>query len=175
MKKAFIVSGILVVILGLAVFLYMQDVENSKLTVNEQATETPAIGQEIENQGQGHINPGTLQPYNSNPPTSGPHYAQAANWGVYSNPLEDEQAVHNLEHGGIWISYKDIDEETKTLLENIAKANRGSVIMSPRPNNDSKIAIASWTRLEKLESYDEAKILEFIRANKNKSPEPLAQ
>lgn len=33
---------------------------------------------------------------------------------------------------------------------------------------------ASWTRLEKLDSYDEGKILGFIKANKNKSPEPIA-
>ena len=138
--------------------------------------EKPRPGQAFENQGQTHIQPGdSHSAYNSNPPTSGWHWAQPANWGVYDKPLVDEQAVHNLEHGGIWISYKDIDEETKTNLESIAKANSGSVIMSPRDANDAKIILASWTRLEKLDSYDEAKIREFIRSNKNKSPEPLAR
>ncbi len=34
---------------------------------------------------------------------------------------------------------------------------------------------ASWGRLEKLNSFDETKIVDFINANKNKSPEPLAR
>ncbi len=60
------------------------------------------------------------------------------------------------------------------MLEKIAKINGGSVIMSPRDSNDSKIVLTSWTRLEKLDAYDETKILEFISSNKNKSPEPIA-
>src|SRR3989344_5078 len=43
--------------------------------------------------------------YNSNPPTSGPHYEQPSRWGVSQAELPDEQLIHNLEHGGIWISY----------------------------------------------------------------------
>ena len=144
--------------------------------VGENSQNLDPIGQLFENQGQTHIKTGESHPpYNSNPPTSGWHYIQPARWGVYARPLVDEQAVHNLEHGGIWISYKDIDAETKANLEKIAKANSRSVILSPRDANDSKIMLASWTRLEKLDSYDEAKILDFILRNKNKSPEPLAR
>jgi hypothetical protein len=176
MKQALIIGGITVAVLGLGTILFIQDAKNSNLRIDNDNSSTTQVGQEISNQGQQHIKNGeSHEPYNSNPPTSGPHYIQPANWAVYSTALVDEQAVHNLEHGGIWISYKDIDEVTISQLEKIAKANGGSVIMSPRPNNDSKIALASWTRLEKLENYDEAKILEFIKANKNKSPEPLAR
>ncbi len=176
MKKIIIISIISLAVIGLGIVLFIQDAKNSKFVVKEDNSKVAAVGQEYPSQGQNHINPGSSHPaYNSNPPTSGPHYPQPANWGVYSSPLEDGQALHNLEHGGIWISYKDIDDQTKRQLETIAKANPGSVILTPRPTNDTKIALASWTRLEKLDSYDEGKILEFIRANKNKSPEPLAK
>ncbi|KKR84173.1 MAG: hypothetical protein UU30_C0004G0001, partial [Candidatus Nomurabacteria bacterium GW2011_GWA2_40_97] len=77
--------------------------------------------------------------------------------------------------GGIWISYKDIDEGTLENLKKIAKANAQSVILSPREANDTKIILASWTRLEKMQEYNEAKILEFISRNKNNSPEPFAK
>ncbi len=94
---------------------------------------------------------------------------------MYQEQPADEQLVHNLEHGGIWISYKpDIDADTKAKIEAVGKANPNSVIVTPRPQNDSPIVIASWIRLMKFEAYDEEKILNFIKANKNKSPEPLA-
>ena len=176
MKQAFIIGGILVVVIGIGLVLFIQDAKDSNLAVKEDSSEVAATGQEFPNLGQTHIAPSdSHDPYNSNPPTSGSHLAQPAEWGVYSVPLQDEKAIHNLEHGGIWISYNGIDDETKSKLEKITKYNSGSVIMSPRAANDSKIALASWTRLEKLDSYDEAKILEFIKSNKNKSPEPIAQ
>ncbi len=153
-----------------------QDNKNAPYKAPTNTAEIEPVGQVFENQGQTHIKVGENHPaYNSNPPTSGWHYVVPADWGVYEKALVDEQALHNLEHGGIWISYKDIDAETKANLENIAKANPGSVIMSPRDTNDAKIILSSWTRLEKLDSYDQVKILDFISRNKNKSPEPLAR
>lgn len=176
MKKQIIVIIIIVAaVLGLGVILYKQDAKIQALKATEDKN-SPQIGESIPNLGQEHIAIGAShKAYNSNPPTSGPHYAQPADWGVYQEPLPDEELVHNLEHGGIWISYKDIDADTKSKLEAIGKANPGSVVVTPRPANDSKIALASWTRLMKLDSSDETKILDFIKANKNKSPEPLAK
>lgn len=175
MKQGIIIGGIAVVVIGVGILLSLQDAKVNDLKAPEDK-DSEQIGQAFENLGSEHIQVGAEHaPYNSNPPTSGPHYVQPAEWGVYPSPLKDEQAVHNLEHGGIWISYKDIDDQTKEQLETIAKANSGSVILSPRPDGEAKISLASWTRLEKLDSYDEGKILEFIKSNKNKSPEPLAR
>lgn len=174
MKQPIIIGAIALVVLGVGIVLAISDQKTSKLETSGDSS-AEQLGQSFENLGRDHIQPQQPHnPYNSNPPTSGPHLAQPADWGVYQSELPDEQLVHNLEHGGIWISYKDIDPDTKAKLEAIGKANPGSVIITPRADNDSPIAIASWTRLEKLQSYDEAKILEFIKANKNKSPEPEA-
>ncbi|MEK7614545.1 MAG: DUF3105 domain-containing protein [Patescibacteria group bacterium] len=139
--------------------------------------EKPRPGVAISILGQEHIPVGTSHPeYNSNPPTSGSHYAKEAEWGVYQNELPDEQLIHNLEHGGIWISYKpDIDAAIKSELESIGNKYKGAVVVAPRAKNDSMIALASWGRLEKLDNFDEVKITAFIGANKNKSPEPFAR
>lgn len=175
MKKIIIIVVIVAAVLGLGIVLFIRDAKNSKFAV-EDDSKIPAVGQEFRNQGQKHVKPGeSHDPYSSNPPTSGPHYLQPADWGIYQNELPDEELVHNLEHGGIWISYKDIDADIKSKLETIARSNPNSVIITPRSRNDSKIALASWTRLEKLDTYVEGKILEFIKANKNKSPEPIAR
>lgn len=135
----------------------------------------PRPGVEFLILGQEHINIGAEhKAYNSNPPTSGPHYVKPAEWGVYQTELPDEQLIHNLEHGGIWISYKLGDEELKSKLEALGKRFPRSVVVTPRALNDAPITLASWGRLEKLDVYDEGQIKNFIRNNTNKSPEPLA-
>ncbi len=174
MKKPIIIGVIAVAVIGTGILLSIPDQKISELKTNADKS-AEQIGESFENQGREHVPlEETTDPYNSNPPTSGDHLANPAEWGVYQTELPDKQLIHNLEHGGIWISYKDIDPDTKAKLEAIGKANPGSVIVTPRAANDAPIAVAAWTRLEKLTSYDEAKILEFIKANKNKSPEPLA-
>jgi len=139
--------------------------------------QVPRPGQEFTILGQEHIAVGAVhEAYNSNPPTSGPHYGTPANWGVYQEELPDEQLIHNLEHGGIWISYKpEIIGDIKTELEVLARKYPLSVVLTPRSGNDFLISLASWGRLENFDTYDEARIIEFIRLNKNRSPEPLAR
>ena len=168
MKQITIISLVVLTVIGGAVLLFKFG--------NTKPSDIPEQGEAIALQPATHIEIGAAHdPYNSNPPTSGPHYAQPANWGIYKQPLPDEQAIHNLEHGGIWISYKDIDQDTISKLEDIAKRNPGSVILTPRPNDDTKISLASWGRLQKLTSFDQKTILDFIKGNKNKSPEKMAQ
>lgn len=132
-------------------------------------------GVEYPNQGQAHIPPGQPhEPYNSNPPTSGSHYAEAAAWGIYDKELSDEQLIHNLEHGGVWISYRDAaDGGLVEKLKSIADDYSIKVIMTPRPQNDSAITVAAWQRLLKLDAFDEKQIKSFIKAFINKGPEQV--
>ena len=132
-------------------------------------------GEKISLQGREHIQVGAKhEEYNSNPPTSGSHYAKEADWGIYESELPDEQAIHNLEHGGIWLSYKNLNSVELNQLKQFAKEHPQSIILSPREKNDSKVAVASWTRLMKLDEVNVEKIELFYKGNKNKSPEPLA-
>jgi hypothetical protein len=133
----------------------------------------PEPGVAFPNQGQDHIPRGAAHPpYNSNPPTSGWHDPSPAAWGFYTNELADEILVHNLEHGGIWISYRDPqDQEVIDRLSELTKRFPSKVIVTLRPKNDSRIAVAAWTRLLELEQYDERQIVAFIRAYRNRGPE----
>lgn len=132
-------------------------------------------GEQVAIQNVEHISPGqSHDPYNTNPPTSGAHGAPVA-FGVYEEELLDENLVHNLEHGGIWISYTGISDDEITQLQTIGERHPRSVVLTPRSANDAPIAVASWGRLMKLESVDEERIEEYIRRNINKSPEPLVR
>lgn len=55
-----------------------------------------------------HIREGSISPmaYATIPPTTGPHYATVADWGIYAEPLRYEQVLHNLEDGGVAIYYQ---------------------------------------------------------------------
>lgn len=77
-------------------------------------------------QGQDHIAEGNTHPaYNSNPPTSGWHYGQPASWGAHDHELADEQLVHNLEHGGVWIAYNCDKLPNQSSLIKVAYAHGG--------------------------------------------------
>lgn len=145
------------------------------LVVYSKKAETRKPGAEVPDQGALHIGIGQEhEPYNSNPPTSGSHYGEPAKWGIYDQPLPDEQLIHNLEHGGIWISYRDsANQELLNQLRDIADDYSVKVIMTPRAQNDSAIALAAWARLLKLQSFDEKQIRGFIKAFINKGPEQV--
>lgn len=124
-------------------------------------------------QGRDHI--ALMQPhspYNSNPPTSGWHYVQPADWGFYNEELPDEILVHNLEHGGIWLSYRSADDTALIdHLLNLSKRYRSKIIITRRSRNDIPLAVAAWGHLMKLDAYDDAVITAFINRFKNRGPE----
>ena len=133
------------------------------------------LGEQVSIEGRDHVDlsDNHRETYNTNPPTSGPH-GGPLNFGVYAEEISDENVVHNLEHGGIWISYTGLDDEAVLQLEKIARARPNGVILSPRSANDTSIAVVSWGRLMKLDVLDVELIEKYIRQNINKSPEPLA-
>lgn len=131
-------------------------------------------GQLIPDQGREHVGPGHVHTYNSNPPTSGWHNPRPAEWGVYKEELPDEVLIHNLEHGGIWISYKpDITEDIRKKLWSFYDKYGRKIIVAPRSKNDADIALAAWNRLDKFsaEEYSDERVNRFIKAFRNKGPE----
>src|SRR3989344_7970741 len=99
----------------------------------------PDYCQPVEILGRNHIQEGiAFSGYNSNPPTSGDHYQNPAPARFYDKELSDEQIVHNLEHGHIWIAYKpSLSGEVIGSLKNFAG---GNIIITPRSKNDTDIA-----------------------------------
>ncbi|MEE8448634.1 MAG: DUF3105 domain-containing protein [Thermodesulfobacteriota bacterium] len=107
-------------------------------------------------------------PYNSDPPTSGPHVSSVARWGVHTRPIPRELQVHNLEDGGVFIQYscKDCDELIKKLEEIVLRYPY--TILAPYPEMDSKIASTAWGRIDQFSEFDKKRIIRFIEAYKGK-------
>jgi hypothetical protein len=124
-------------------------------------------GERFADQGNTHIDEGqTYSEYNSNPPTSGPHYNRLAEWGVHDEPVPLGLQIHNLEDGGVVIQYKDIPADALDKLKVIAGRYPEHVVLAPKPDIPAPIALTAWTRLLLMNDYDEAKVVEFIEAYK---------
>ena len=137
-----------------------------------QATTLP--GKEYPIVGREHIEENSPRPtnYNSNPPSSGSHFGTPANWGIYTSALPDQRVIHNMEHGGIWISYKNAaDKELTQKLTSLVQRYSSKVVLTPRTENPTPIALASWGWVQLLDKYNEKIIVDFINAHKNKGPE----
>ena len=132
-------------------------------------------------------NPADLIGRQGEPPAGGPHFdgpkcvppnggSQCGPWpaGVFGQPVPDGNAVHSLEHGIVWITYNPdlLSGEAIDILEDIADDFRRDVILSPRPQNSMAVAAVSWGRVLRLAAPDEQLLKDFIRANRDRSPEP---
>ncbi|MEN9935364.1 MAG: hypothetical protein RLZZ387_1943 [Chloroflexota bacterium] len=144
------------------------------------------IGQKIADQGQGlHIqNPDDPlpAPWNSNPPTSGYHWGGGtAPWGILTEPVADTLTVHNIEHGGIVIHYRQgLDQAAVVELTEVARGllrQNPCVVMAPRADDsiDSPIVLTAWNYLLPLEGVDAEQIRAFFSAHIGRGPEAVCR
>jgi hypothetical protein len=170
----YIVAVILILIL--AFIFSKKSKQNEQQAVNNLFDKEIILDvQEFKDQGTEHISGSGNFEYNSNPPTSGPHYGQAPRWGFYREPIDDESALHAVEHGGIWVSYNNLNQDEIDLLKEFANTNAQSVIVTPRDQNNSRISAVAWTKIVEFESVDVDALQKFLLLNKNKTHEPLAK
>jgi hypothetical protein len=125
-------------------------------------------GVEMADQGNLHINLPSERKveYNSEPPTSGPHFPYIAPWGIHTVPVPKELQVHNLEDGGVMVQYHcpsgcpDLVDKLKGIVNRYAE----HVILAPYPGMKPRIALTAWTRIDTFDELDEARIVRFIKA-----------
>ena len=117
-------------------------------------------------QGNAHVQLATdpHPPYNSDPPTSGPHLPYLAPWGIHTKPIPKELQIHNLEDGGVMVQYSCECPELVGKMASIVKRYDHGVILAPYPGMKSKIALTAWTRIDTFDEFDEARIVRFIKA-----------
>ena len=85
----------------------------------------------------------TTQPviYPRIPPTGGAHRPVWQNCGRYDEPIENEHAVHSMEHGAVWIIYRpDLPADALAQLRDLVN-DHAYMLLSPYPNL-SQIIIA---------------------------------
>jgi len=130
--------------------------------------------------------------YAVTPPVGGPHAAIWMNAGVYTAAVPSERAVHDLEHGAVWITYDPTlpADQVAALTAFVARqslipesgggapsgqSNR-YVVLSPWDGSDlpSPIVISSWGYQLRVTSPTDPRLQMFVdtfRASKTYSPE----
>lgn len=114
--------------------------------------------------------------YAMKPPVGGPHTATWQSCGFYENPVKNEAAVHSLEHGAAWFTWKtELTRSQKEFVQNLVSQSSW-VLATPYPSQESPYVLSAWGLQLELESFDRKAIAGFIKtyANGKQTPEPGA-
>ena len=175
-RKQILIAGVLVVGL-VAVSLYGVQKSRGQQAAAKKAAEAAGCGpvMELENEGRNHIPlTETFDDYKTNPPTSGPHYLErVAIWGSYNEETPKTTLVHNLEHGGIVIHYKDMSPKQIDQIAEFVDSYSDGVISNPNPSIDKPIVLTSWTKMQKCDRFSEDAVAGYVQLYCNKGPEKL--
>jgi hypothetical protein len=152
------------------------------LTTNKKQPEVARPGTEQPDKGRQHVAVGQRVQYDTPLPTSGTHSQQPAPWGISEKEIPNETIIHNLEHGGVVITYRpDVSAEVISKLSVLFKkpfSNKQftptKAILMPKADQTEVIVLRSWRRLEQLNAYDEKRIMQYYTLNIGNSPEPTA-
>ena len=123
--------------------------------------------------------------YSVTPPVGGPHNAVWMNCGIYDKPVPNERAVHNLEHGAVWITYQPSlprpqVNQLRGFVERQTTVAPGGVTpsrymdLTPYPGLSSPIVISSWGFQLKVTSPADPRLQQFVnkfRASSAYTPE----
>ena len=128
----------------------------------------------MRDEGGGHLPQGQGIPYQSDPPTSGPHWPTPTEAGFYADRQWPEALVHALEHGNIVIYYDAPGEESLTTIRGWTGLYRGvwdGVVATPKPGLATEIILTAWRRVLRLDPFDSAGAAAFIDRFRGRGPE----
>ena len=100
--------------------------------------------------------------YPTRPPAGGDHLGIWHNCGAYTVPLLDEAAVHSLEHGAVWVTYRpDLGAEAILGLTG-GLVDHEKLLVSPHPDQTSPVVVTAWARRLVLHRPDDPRLGMFI-------------
>ena len=146
--------------------------------------------------GDGAAHPGALEhqhvdgpvTYAVIPPVGGPHNGIWMNAGAYTEPIPSERAVHNMEHGAVWITYRpDLSaSEVAALTAFVTKqsliAETGETASGATTTNSNRyidlspwasaelpapIVISAWGHQLRLTSATDPRMQKFVDTFRN--------
>ena len=122
---------------------------------------TPAGVEEFDVSERRHVKPPIR--YAQSPPVGGNHAAVWQNCGFYPTPVPNANAVHSLEHGAVWITYRP-DLAKSAVNELRALTDDSHVLVSPYPGQQQPVVATSWGRQLRLTSASDARLARYVQA-----------
>jgi hypothetical protein len=129
--------------------------------------------------GAQHVDPQTVDykaEFGMDPPAGGPHWAVWLNCGIYTQPQQNERAVHSLEHGAVWIPYNADKVKGDTLAKLRDRTPDTYAVLSPYPGLDAPVVVSAWGAQLKLTGVNDKRLDGFIKKywQSPDAPEPGA-
>ena len=100
--------------------------------------------------------------YPTIPPVGGDHLGIWHTCGIYKVELLDEAAVHSLEHGAVWVTYKPEIEKEEIIKLTTMLSNRSKILLSPHSGQISPIVATAWGRRLEIESANDYRLNKFV-------------
>ena len=102
--------------------------------------------------------------YEQTPPAGGEHNEVWQNEGYYDAPVRDENAVHTLEHGAVWITFSpDLPQDQKDEIRSLVEGQT-CMLASPHPDLPTPVVASAWGKQLTLESANSPDLERFVRA-----------
>ena len=177
-----IAAAVAVTVFAVAIFGYMFTRYEDRrafiptASTKDPSTRIPGILIQDYGAGRGHIGPDKRVAYDHSPPFGGPHDGTwaACNGVVYAKPVRNENMVHALEHGAVWIAYNP-DKITGAALQSLRDRVQGAnyLMLSPYPGLDKPISLQAWGFQLKVDKASDKRIDDFVKdLRENASQEP---
>ena len=122
---------------------------------------------------QGHVD--TPVTYAQSPPAGGEHSPAWLNCGAYTTPVSNENAVHALEHGAVWVTYRpDLPAAQVTALRKSLPSTYA--VLSPFTGLKAPVVVSAWGKQLVLTGADDPRLSAFVKAYRQgpQTPEPGA-
>jgi hypothetical protein len=179
-----LVVGLVVLALAVPTVILVRNAEREQAAVAEVADE-PIEGEVTEEVGSanhvtGDVPDEQVVTVESDtgvlPPMGGDHDPVVQNCGFYTEPVRDENAVHSLEHGAVWITHRpDLDATEVGRLQELAAANP-YLLVSPYGDLASPVVATAWGVQLQVDSVSDERLLPFLQRylQGEQTPEPGA-
>ncbi|MCM4076849.1 DUF3105 domain-containing protein [Paractinoplanes hotanensis] len=105
------------------------------------------------------------QTYVTSPPVGGAHNSAWQNCmgDVYDKPIANEHAVHSLEHGAVWVTYKEgLPADQVEVLQKKVQGKEYT-FMSPYAGLDKNVSVQVWGYQLKVDDVNDSRIDQFIQ------------
>ncbi|GAA2252459.1 DUF3105 domain-containing protein [Streptomyces amakusaensis] len=180
-RNRFITIGLsAVVVAGLVGFgVYVIDKQSAKEEQREALAKQPIAAEkswDAKKLGRTHVDKAVSYP--QKPPVGGDHHQAWMNCdrNVYKEPIPNENAVHSLEHGAVWVTYNDkAPKDQVKKLEDRVKDTSYTMI-SPVQDQADPIMLTAWGKQVSVDSASDKRVTQFFEKyiQGPQTPEPGA-
>ncbi len=116
------------------------------------------------------------EPEGNLPPVFGEHFSAWQNCGIYIEPVNLGNALHSMEHGAVWITYRpNLDLAKVKSLQDFARGH-SYVLMTPYAKQTNDVVLTAWGVQLAIDSFPDERVAKFIAYYEEgpQNPEPGA-